>query len=263
MYDIHLSKGMNDHESGSDRSYTDVANYEAILKKYDVTPEEWDSSYNYYCRHADQLYDIYEKLSERFRSDVIDFGGDVSLDEASLSGDTANVWNSERNFILMQQAPYNLHRFAIKTDSTFKAGDVLKLQFSSKFLFQDGTRGLVAVLVVTLGNDSVVSQTCRAAFDGRSTLSFSDTKRLGIKDVKGFFILMRSNRDQISSAFHLASVEDVRLILAHSKEVPETPITDKQKEKDDTLKTDSASRIERNDVFARPEDRPSRRIVAQ
>lgn len=263
MYDIHLSRGMHDHESGSDRMYNEIADYEAILKKYDVTQAEWDTSYAYYCRHADQLHDIYERLSERFRSDVIDFGGDVSLDESSLSGDTANVWNSERNFILMQEAPYNLNKFAIKADSTFKAGDVLKLQFNTKYIFQDGTRNLVAVLVVTLGNDSVVSKTCRVGFDGRNTVTFSDTERLGIKDVKGFFLFMRSNREQVSSAFHLASVENVKLILAHSKEVPEASITDKQKEENDSLKTDSAARLERDKSVARPKDRPPVRIVTQ
>lgn len=263
LYDIHLSQGLLDEENGSRRIYSEITNREAIFRKYDITQAEWDSSYNYYCRHADKLHTIYKRLSERIRAEVIDLGGDVSLDEATLSGDTINIWNSERNFILMQETPYNLNRFAITADSTFKAGDVLTLQFDSKFIFQEGSRNLVAVLAITLSNDSVVSQNTHVSSDGKYTLSFSDYKRLGIKSVKGYFVLLRNNNEQTSSAFHLVSVENVRLILAHSKEiVPEQPANPKPADEKDTLKTDSVPRINRDELFARPEDRPRVRTIS-
>lgn len=263
LYDIHLSQGLLDEENGSRRIYSEITNREAIFRKYDITQAEWDTSYNYYCRHADKLHTIYKRLSERIRAEVIDLGGDVSLDEATLSGDTINIWNSERNFILMQETPYNLNRFAITADSTFKAGDVLTLQFDSKFIFQEGSRNLVAVLAITLSNDSVVSQNTHVSSDGKYTLSFSDYKRLGIKSVKGYFVLLRNNNEQTSSAFHLVSVENVRLILAHSKEiVPEQPANPKPADEKDTLKTDSVPRINRDELFARPEDRPRVRTIS-
>lgn len=263
LYDIHLSQGLLDEENGSRRIYSEITNREAIFRKYDITQAEWDSSYNYYCRHADKLHTIYKRLSERIRAEVIDLGGDVSLDEATLSGDTINIWNSERNFILMQETPYNLNRFAVTADSTFKAGDVLTLQFDSKFIFQEGSRNLVAVLAITLSNDSIVSQNTHVSSDGKYTLSFSDYKRLGIKSVKGYFVLLRNNNEQTSSAFHLVSVENVRLILAHSKEiVPEQPANPKPADEKDTLKTDSVPRINRDELFARPEDRPRVRTIS-
>lgn len=263
LYDIHLSQGLLDEENGSRRIYSEITNREAIFRKYDITQAEWDTSYNYYCRHADKLHTIYKRLSERIRAEVIDLGGDVSLDEATLSGDTINIWNSERNFILMQETPYNLNRFAVTADSTFKAGDVLTLQFDSKFIFQEGSRNLVAVLAITLSNDSVVSQNTHVSSDGKYTLSFSDYKRLGIKSVKGYFVLLRNNNEQTSSAFHLVSVENVRLILAHSKEiVPEQPANPKPADEKDTLKTDSVPRINRDELFARPEDRPRVRTIS-
>lgn len=263
LYDIHLSQGLLDEENGSRRIYSEITNREAIFRKYDITQAEWDTSYNYYCRHADKLHTIYKRLSERIRAEVIDLGGDVSLDEATLSGDTINIWNSERNFILMQETPYNLNRFAVTADSTFKAGDVLTLQFDSKFIFQEGSRNLVAVLAITLSNDSVVSQNTHVSSDGKYTLSFSDYKRLDIKSVKGYFVLLRNNNEQTSSAFHLVSVENVRLILAHSKEiVPEQPANPKPADEKDTLKTDSVPRINRDELFARPEDRPRVRTIS-
>lgn len=253
LYDIHLSQGISNGENSSKRIYTEITNREAIFRKYDITQAEWDSSYNYYCRHADKLHTIYQNLSERIRSEVIDLGGDVSLDETTLSGDTINIWNSERNFILMQEAPYNLNRFAITADSTFKAGDVLTLQFDSKFIFQEGSRNLVAVFAVTLSNDSVVSQYNQVSSDGKYTLSFSDNKRLGIKSLKGYFVLLRNNNEQVSTAFHLVSVENVRMILAHSKEkVLEQPVEPEPADRKDTLRTDSAPRINHDELLVRP-----------
>ena len=255
LYDIYLSQNIEDKGNRIHNVYNEITNREAIYRKYDITQAEWDSSYNYYCRHADKLHTIYKNLSERIRNEVIELGGDVSLDEATLSGDTINIWNSERNFILMQQMPYNLSQFAISGDSTFKAGDVLTLQFDSKFIFQEGSRNLVAVLAVTLSNDSVVTNTCNASSDGRFTVSFSDYKRLGIKTVKGYFVLLRNNNEQVSTAFHLASVENVRMILAHSKEVPEQPAEQKPAVGKDTIKTDSARVIKPDELFDRPDDR--------
>ena len=255
LYDIYLSQNIVDEENRDRKMYDEITNREAIYRKYDITQAEWDSSYNYYCRHADKLHTIYENLSERIRTEVVELGGDVSLDEATLSGDTINIWNSERNFILMQQMPYNLNQFTISGDSTFKAGDVLTLQFDSKFIFQEGSRNLVAVLTVTLSNDSVVTNTCHASSDGRFTVSFNDYKRLGIKAVKGYFVLLRNNNEQISTAFHLASVENVRMILAHSKEAVEQPADTKPAAGNDSLKTDSVRNIKPVEIFDRPDNK--------
>ena len=255
LYDIYLSQNI-EYEGNRDRKmYNEITNREAIYRKYDITQAEWDSSYNYYCRHADKLHIIYQNLSERIRTEVIELGGDVSLDEATLSGDTINIWNSERNFILMQQMPYNLNQFTISGDSTFKAGDVLTLQFDSKFIFQEGSRNLVAVLTVTLSNDSVVTNTCHASSDGRFTVSFNDYKRLGIKTVKGYFVLLRNNNEQITTAFHLASVENVRMILAHSKEVPEQSANPKPVAEKDSLKIDSVRSVKPVEIFDRMDDK--------
>ena len=262
LYDIHLSQHIMDEENYDRKVYTEITNREAIFRKYDITQAEWDSSYNYYCRHADKLHTIYQRLSERIRSEVLELGGDVSLDETTLSGDTINIWNSERNFILMQQTPYNLNKFAVTADSTFKAGDVVTLQFDANFIFQEGSRNLVAVLAVTLSNDSVVTNTCHASSNGRFTTSFNDYKRLGIKSVKGYFILLRNNNEQVFSAFRLVSLENVRLILAHSKEVAEQPANPKPADGKDSLNTDSAPRITRDELFARPEDRPQIRSIS-
>ena len=262
LYDIYLSQNIVDEENRDRKMYDEITNREAIYRKYDITQAEWDSSYNYYCRHADKLHTIYKNLSERIRTDVLELGGDVSLDETTLSGDTINIWNSERNFILMQETPYNLNEFAVKADSMFKPGDVLTLQFDNQFIFQEGSRNLVAVLVVTLATDSVVTNTCHVNSDGKYTLSFNDYNRLGIKSVQGYFVLLRNNNEQVSTTFHLASLENIRLILAHSREVLEQAPVPKTVEVKDSLETDSVRRVIREEPLIRPNSNPRVRSVS-
>lgn len=262
LYDIYLSQNIEDEENRDRKMYSEITNREAIYRKYDITQAEWDSSYNYYCRHADKLHTIYKNLSERIRTDVLELGGDVSLDETTLSGDTINIWNSERNFILMQETPYNLNEFAVKADSMFKPGDVLTLQFDNQFIFQEGSRNLVAVLVVTLATDSVVTNTCHVNSDGKYTLSFNDYNRLGIKSVQGYFVLLRNNNEQVSTTFHLASLENIRLILAHSREVLEQAPVSKTVEVKDSLETDSVRRVIREEPLIRPNSNPRVRSVS-
>ena len=262
LYDIYLSQNIEDGVSYDRKKYSEITNREAIYRKYDITQAEWDSSYNYYCRHADKLHTIYKNLSERIRTDVLELGGDVSLDETTLSGDTINIWNSERNFILMQETPYNLNEFAVKADSMFKPGDVLTLQFDNQFIFQEGSRNLVAVLVVTLATDSVVTNTCHVNSDGKYTLSFNDYNRLGIKSVQGYFVLLRNNNEQVSTTFHLASLENIRLILAHSREVLEQAPAPKTVEVEDSLETDSVRRVIREEPLIRPNSNTRVRSVS-
>ena len=262
LYDIYLSQNIEDGVSYDRKKYSEITNREAIYRKYDITQAEWDSSYNYYCRHADKLHTIYKNLSERIRTDVLELGGDVSLDETTLSGDTINIWNSERNFILMQETPYNLNEFAVKADSMFKPGDVLTLQFDNQFIFQEGSRNLVAVLVVTLATDSVVTNTCHVNSDGKYTLSFNDYNRLGIKSVQGYFVLLRNNNEQVSTTFHLASLENIRLILAHSREVQEQAPVPKTVEIKDSLETDSVHRVIREEPLIRPNSNTRVRSVS-
>lgn len=262
LYDIYLSQNIEDGVSYDRKKYSEITNREAIYRKYDITQAEWDSSYNYYCRHADKLHTIYKNLSERIRTDVLELGGDVSLDETTLSGDTINIWNSERNFILMQETPYNLNEFAVKADSMFKPGDVLTLQFDNQFIFQEGSRNLVAVLVVTLATDSVVTNTSHVNSDGKYTLSFNDYNRLGIKSVQGYFVLLRNNNEQVSTTFHLASLENIRLILAHSREVLEQAPAPKTVEVKDSLETDSVRRVIREEPLIRPNSNTRVRSVS-
>lgn len=212
IYDIHLSQSISDqqHNDGYlENETTSRAYREAVYRKYHITEAQWDSSFNYYCKHADVLHDIYENVAERLRNDVIAVGGDVTL--SGDADDTLNVWNAESHFVLMQKEPYNLQTFDIKGDSLFKEGEVITLSYNPQFIFQDGSRDLVVLLAVTFGNDSVAVNTRHCSTDGITKVVINDDKYLGIKRVRGYFMLFENTGDANGSTFRMASVYNIRL----------------------------------------------------
>ena len=238
IYDIHLSQGIAENGSYDNRAYVETKYRAAILKKYDITQAEWDSSFNYYCRHADVLHSIYNNVAERMREEVVNLGGEVSVVGEGFTADTTNIWNMERNFILIPNEPYNIHCFEIVTDSTVRKGDKLTLQFQSQFVFQDGIRDLVAVMAVTFMNDSVVSQVRHVTQQATTSIPIQDDEFLGIKKVSGYFMLSKSLNDVPSSTVRLASVSNVKIIIAHQE----------KKEEDRKTSTDSVNIATRDSV---------------
>lgn len=218
LYDFHLAQGISGQGTSEERAIVEIRNREAILQKHGVTDAEWDSSYNYYCRHSQELYEIYKNLSERVRNELTAMGGNVSAVTDAMTGDTTNIWNTDRDFILMQQSPYNVKSFNIVADTTYKAGDRFTLKFNSQYIFQDGMRDLVVTLAITLGNDSVTMETRHVSMDGVTSIFLNDNKRLGIKAVRGYFLLTRNINDIPSTTLRLASVSNVTLIRMHDNQ---------------------------------------------
>ena len=87
LYDMHVAQAVYENAPQEQNVITLRA---SVLKKYDISQEEWDSSFNYYCRNADKLHGIYKRLNERIQQDVMALGGKVDgmMDDGA---DTTNV----------------------------------------------------------------------------------------------------------------------------------------------------------------------------
>lgn len=243
LYDMHKVQAMYDMHRVRENDAEIITLRAGVLKKYDITQAEWDSSYNYYCRNAHELWDIYNSLSQRMGRDVVALGGKidgVQGDEA----DTANVWKSESSFILMHQAPYNIYSFSIDPDSTFQDGDRINLQYDVQFIFQDGYRDVTSYLAIYYDNDSIFTQVSHVTSDSRGVMTvLNDVDRLHIKQIKGFFMLTQNITNSPSginaSTLRLASIKNVKLL--HLPTAPPAPTTP-QPERKDSLNTDSLHR---------------------
>uniref|UniRef100_A0AB33JPX5 DUF4296 domain-containing protein n=1 Tax=Prevotella sp. GTC17262 TaxID=3236797 RepID=A0AB33JPX5_9BACT len=229
LYDYHLAEGIAGLPGADSKEF--ITYREAVLKKHGVTSAEFDSSMVYYLRHTGRLEKIYESLSKRLSDESASLGGNRgsdAYDMLSENGDTANIWRGERSMVLSMYEPFNLYSFVLPVDTAFRKGDRLMLDFDAQYIFQDGSRDAVAVLVVKFQNDSIVSQVVHIGGGSRQSASIEDTGKLGIKEVRGY--LMLNTRSDISSrsstTLRLLLINNIRLIRIHAKAESQTASQD-------------------------------------
>ncbi|WP_434504043.1 DUF4296 domain-containing protein [Prevotella sp.] len=218
LYDYHLASSMA-QISGND-SVNTIKYRAAVLKKYGYTPAQFDSSMVYYMRHTDQLKQIYEDLTKRLGKEAVALGASADavnrFGSVTANGDTANVWNEESAMVLTPQKPFNLNSFSMVADSAFHKGDGIILDFDTQFIFQDGMRDGVVVLAVKFGNDSIATQNMHISTASHFNLTIRDDKKLGIKEIRGFFMLNKSqDPGDNATTLKLMIVSNIKLYRMH------------------------------------------------
>ncbi len=224
LYDYHLADAMaRMQSSGYDANL--LAYRTAVLKKHNVTPAEFDTSMVYYMRHTEQLHTIYEHIAQRMGDKAHEYGSSAgmmgSLNGASASGDTVDIWKGANNIALIPNQPYNSYSFSLMPDSSFHRGDSFVLTMSSDFIFQDGMRDGIAALVLVFKNDSVTSNILHLSSTGQTSVMAEDRDSLGVKEIKGFFLLNKNNQANTSSTtLHLMTLSNIHLFRCHPKPKP-------------------------------------------
>ena len=247
LYDYHLALAMAHMDDNGDKGQS-LAYREAVLRKHDVTSAEFDSSMVYYMRHTELLEDVYKDLTDRYNNEITAMGGSAKeggeFANLSATGDTANVWNLATSMVFMPVKPFNSTSFDIKVDSTFHKGDRLMLDFDAQFIYQDGMRNGVAMLAVQFGNDSIAQRTIMTQSTQHYSVELSDADSLGIKSVKGYFMLMNDdNGTGVSSqtTLKLLFLEHIKLIRMHPQKPVAAPAGSSPSVSSDSLRKDSAS----------------------
>lgn len=247
LYDYHLALAMAHMDDNGDKGQS-LAYREAVLRKHDVTSAEFDSSMVYYMRHTELLEDVYKDLTDRYNNEITAMGGSAKeggeFANLSATGDTANVWNLATSMVFMPVKPFNSTSFDIKVDSTFHKGDRLMLDFDAQFIYQDGMRNGVAMLAVQFGNDSIAQRTIMIQSTQHYSVELSDADSLGIKSVKGYFMLMNDdNGTGVSSqtTLKLMFLEHIKLIRMHPQKPVAAPAGSSSSVSSDSLRKDSAS----------------------
>ena len=247
LYDYHLALAMAHMDDNGDKGQS-LAYREAVLRKHDVTSAEFDSSMVYYMRHTELLEDVYKDLTDRYNNEITAMGGSAKeggeFANLSVTGDTANVWNLATSMVFMPVKPFNSTSFDIKVDSTFHKGDRLMLDFDAQFIYQDGMRNGVAMLAVQFGNDSIAQRTIMIQSTQHYSVELSDADSLGIKSVKGYFMLMNGDDGTgVSSqtTLKLMFLEHIKLIRMHPQKPVAAPAGSSPSASSDSLRKDSAS----------------------
>ena len=231
LYDYHLALAMS-QTVGQQNGAQAVMYKDAVLRKYNITQAEFDSSMVYYMRHTEQLHSIYQDLCDRIDAEAVSLGANASdmnrFGDLSSSGDTTNIWKGARSLAFMPCKPLNYYNFEIPADSSFHKGDCIMLDFDSQFIYQDGIRDGLVVLAIEFDNDSIASQLVHVQSSQHYSMQIEDSQRLGIKKVKGYFLLNPgdfNDEGSSSTTLKLMFLEHIKMIKMHKKQANVIPTT--------------------------------------
>ncbi len=262
LYDYHIADAMARQAKG-DYDQNIVSYHMAVLKKYDVTIAEFDSSMIYYMRHASLLHDMYENIADRMGDEANAVGSSVSAgngDYNTASGDTIDLWKGPNSLVLIPNEPYNLYSFHFKPDGKAQRGDDFVLCLHSNFIYQDGMRDGLVNLSLVYTNDSVATRVMHLSSSGDQQVVLTDGDSLGVKSIRGYFLLNRNNQANGSlTTLQLAAFDKIHLLRCHRKVVATSQNT-KSAQLPDTNKLQNQT--VRNQGLESPNTSPSNSGVA-
>ena len=221
IYDFHLGQAVVMTERDALQNYDRRLAFLQVLEKHGITEAEFDSSLVYYYSHAYRMKDIYQHVNDRLEKQAVALGattGELSkYAQASLTGDTANIWNGRQAVVLMPVAPYNRMDFCIDADSSFKKGDSFLLNMNSNFVYQSGTKDATAYVMVEYDKDSIGCFTSNIYMSGLTQLRIPANHDMDIKRIKGFIYLDQGS--ETNSTLKLLFISDLQLVRFHSQSV--------------------------------------------
>lgn len=186
LYDFHLAQAMGKTTTDS-MDYRSNLYTQAALAKHQLSTEDFDRSMEWYTRHADELFEIYQNVEQRFAEATSSAAWSHEQKTYSLSGDTANIWNGKEHYLLNSQDENRL-AFYLPADTLVGPGDRLELRFETNWHYHEGQRSASAMLAVRLANDSVQFVNTQLLSSGRQKLSLKVARQL-VKSVEGFVFL--------------------------------------------------------------------------
>lgn len=218
LYDYHLSQAMARHTGNpAESDYNQTLYLLAALEKNGVTRADFDSSLVYYYRRAERFSAIYKRVAERLTDEAQEYGASAGelgqFSRLSATGDTADVWNGNKGYVLLPYYPHNRVDFALKADTSFYAGDQFLLRLMSDYVWQEGTKEATLCLVARFTNDSVVTQHTRLTTSGLSQLRLYPGPDDLVKELRGFIYL--HNSAPKSQSFRLLLLNNIQLVRMH------------------------------------------------
>lgn len=241
LYDYHVAQALaeEDHSNSKEENdYNRNAYFLAVLKKYNVSEADFDSSLVYYYSHADRLKAIYQNVTERLNDEAKALGASVGeinkYSTYNATGDTANVWQNETDVLLTPSLTNNRYDIYVKADTSYYRGDTFMFQFMSEFIYQSGARDAVVCLVAKYEGDSITQTINHISVTGQSQVRIPQNREGKLKELRGFIYLNNNDRD--SEVRKMLFISQIQLIRFHSKEkIDESEPTNNGENKTDSL----------------------------
>jgi hypothetical protein len=163
--------------------------YLYILKKYDVTQAEFDSSLVWYNKNPKKFEVIYDNVLLK----LTDFENEVKsnkyhpIDSVELAKRKDDVWDKNRNYQFTKDSVRTHLDFEIK-NSNFLLGDVYVLKFLQRIAPEDSCKNPHVVLRINYANgkkDSAYAITHNDSLLRRFSLRLPALRKLKIKSISG------------------------------------------------------------------------------
>lgn len=232
LYDYHLAQAMADADEGSDSaSYRKRLYVAAVFSKHHISRQQFDHSMEWYTRHSERLFAIYQRIDKRFSESSSALGMGTSASPLSAIGDTANVWQG-RQFQLLSSSGANRFCFEQRADTSFHSGDRIAWHFTTQWVYKEGMKSAVALMYVRYDNDSIATATQFVYGSGHQQVSLI----VGPRPVRavGGFIYQNAPWSQRPKLLLLSQIS---LIRYRSKPVPTTEADSLEAAPDHTLDT--------------------------
>lgn len=240
LYDYHVARAMASVSADS-VDYRMRLYCAAVYKKYGISEADFNRSLEWYTRHSDELFEIYERLDERFAKEAsalgLSAGPGSELAKVGAQGDTANVWRG-RSFYLLSSNYINRMSFVQKADTAYRPGDRIEWRFNVRWVYREGYKAAKAVLAVRYDNDSTATVTQHIYNSGVQSVAIKTEKRK-IKEVSGLIYQCAEWSDKPK----LLLISAPALIRFHEKApLPAPDSLTASPARPDSLATDTAAR---------------------
>lgn len=243
LYDYHVALAMARQTSGGEQDFNRSLYIQAVFKKHHVTEADFDSSLVYYYSHAYRLKSIYSAVNDRLADDAASLGvaiGDISrYSQYSTTGDTANIWKQQTDFVLIPRPTMNRFDFTVTVDSTFRRGDSFMFQFMSEYIWQSGAKDVTVCIVCKYEGDSIIQTVSHVSGSGLAQVRVPAYREKNLKSMRGFIYLSDGGDD--SSTRKMIFVDQIQLIRFHDKTIEDDENTDDEP-KTETPPKDSVQR---------------------
>ncbi|MBR1547328.1 MAG: DUF4296 domain-containing protein [Prevotella sp.] len=258
LYDYYVAQAMaRDNARASNTDYERTQNFLAVLKKYEVTEADFDSSLVYYYGHVENLKGIYARVNERLADEAKSLGtsvGDLNrYSQYSTTGDTANIWKDATSVLLMPHPTANRFDFTVKADTSFLKGDSFMFQFSTEYLWQGGSKEAVVCIRSEFDSDSVIQTIGRVPPMGLCQVRIPANRKANLRQMQGFIYL--GNGGEQTENRRMMFVSQIQLIRFHNKQLKDEEL------RKDTVQKDSIQPVADNG--RQLPDSAGRRIVGR
>lgn len=213
LYYSYLGEGLSETELSQNYNPTDARKeyLYSVLKKYDVSKAEYDSSLNWYMQNLKIYMKVYDKVIVRLKKEQSRMQldqGNLAQEGAIATGDTVNIWLKKTD-ALLNELPAFSHYFAeIKANEGFHKGDLYKFSADARAFQLSANQYPKMVLTVVYANDSTQTITRKIERSSKVDLSLKTTSSVQVDRVIAGFS---------QNCTGVLMLENIKLIRIHDK----------------------------------------------